>query len=256
MTASATASAGSDGLSTRQKLLLALILTGQFMAVLDASIVNVAIPTIRRDLGATGAQLQLIVASYVIAYAVLLITGARLGQRYGFRRTFLWGLAIFTVASLACGLAPTSEVLIVVRAIQGGGAALMVPQVFSLIQRNFSGPGRAQALSLWAATLALGGLVGQVLGGLLVTANILGQVGGRSSWSTSRSGSSCSSHRCACCRWIARIGRGRWTLPGSCRWPRPSSCWLCLSSWVTRKAGRPGRSPRSWPASWRSRPSA
>jgi EmrB/QacA subfamily drug resistance transporter len=175
MTASATASAGSDGLSTRQKLLLALILTGQFMAVLDASIVNVAIPTIRRDLGATGAQLQLIVASYVIAYAVLLITGARLGQRYGFRRTFLWGLAIFTVASLACGLAPTSEVLIVVRAIQGGGAALMVPQVFSLIQRNFSGPGRAQALSLWAATLALGGLVGQVLGGLLVTANILGE---------------------------------------------------------------------------------
>ncbi len=166
---------GSDGLSTRQKLLLALILTGQFMAVLDASIVNVAIPTIRRDLGATGAQLQLIVASYVIAYAVLLITGARLGQRFGFRRTFLWGLAIFTLASLACGLAPTSEVLIVVRAIQGGGAALMVPQVFSLIQRNFSGPGRAQALSLWAATLALGGLVGQVLGGLLVTANILGE---------------------------------------------------------------------------------
>ena len=175
MTAPATATAGTEGLSTRQKLLLALILTGQFMAVLDASIVNVAIPTIRRDLGATGAQLQLIVASYVIAYAVLLITGARLGQRYGFRRTFLWGLAIFTVASLACGLAPTSEVLIVVRAIQGGGAALMVPQVFSLIQRNFSGPGRAQALSLWAATLALGGLVGQVLGGLLVTANILGE---------------------------------------------------------------------------------
>ncbi len=175
MTQPEPAAIASDGLSTRQKLLLALILTGQFMAVLDASIVNVAIPTIRRDLGATGAQLQLIVASYVIAYAVLLITGARLGQRYGFRRTFLWGLAIFTVASLACGLAPTSEVLIVVRAIQGGGAALMVPQVFSLIQRNFSGPGRAQALSLWAATLALGGLVGQVLGGLLVTANILGE---------------------------------------------------------------------------------
>jgi EmrB/QacA subfamily drug resistance transporter len=164
----------SAGLSTRQKLLLALILTGQFMAVLDASIVNVAIPTIRRDLGASGAELQLIVASYVIAYAVLLITGARLGQRFGFRRTFLWGLAIFTVASLACGLAPSSQILIVVRAIQGGGAALMVPQVFSLIQRSFSGPGRAQALSLWAATLALGGLVGQVLGGLLVTADILG----------------------------------------------------------------------------------
>ena len=160
--------------STRQKLLLAVILCGQFMAVLDASIVNVAIPTIRRELGASGSDLQLIVAGYVIAYAVLLITGARLGMRYGFRRTFIWGLALFTAASFACGVAPTSQVLIVVRALQGAGAALMVPQVFSMIQRNFEGAGRAKALSLWAAALALGGLVGQVLGGVLVSANLFG----------------------------------------------------------------------------------
>lgn len=160
--------------STRQKLLLAVILCGQFMAVLDASIVNVAIPTIRRELGASGSDLQLIVAGYVIAYAVLLITGARLGMRYGFRRAFIWGLALFTAASFACGVAPTSQVLIVVRALQGAGAALMVPQVFSMIQRNFEGAGRAKALSLWAAALALGGLVGQVLGGLLVSANLFG----------------------------------------------------------------------------------
>ena len=163
-----------DRLSRRLKLVLAVVLAGQFMAVLDASIVNVAIPAIRMDLGASGAELQLIVASYVIAYAVLLITGARLGMRFGFRRTFVSGLALFTVASLACGLAPTGQALVVVRAIQGAGAALMVPQVFSLIQRNFTGPSRAQALSLWAATLALGGLVGQVLGGVLVSADILG----------------------------------------------------------------------------------
>jgi MFS family permease len=156
------------------KLLLVLILTGQFMAVLDASIVNVAIPTIRLDLRASGSDLQLIVAGYVIAYAVLLITGARLGMRFGFRTAFLWGLGLFTAASLACGVAPSSQALIVLRAIQGGGAALMVPQVFSLIQRNFTGPSRAQALSLWAATLALGGLVGQVLGGVLVSADLLG----------------------------------------------------------------------------------
>lgn len=174
MTQPASPSTTDGGLSRRQKLLLALILTGQFMAVLDASIVNVAIPTIRRDLQATGADIQLIVAGYVIAYAVLLITGARLGMRFGFRRAFLWGLGVFTVASLACGIAPSSAALIVVRAIQGGGAALMVPQVFSLIQRNFDGPARAQALSFWAATLALGGLVGQVLGGLLVTADLFG----------------------------------------------------------------------------------
>jgi MFS family permease len=162
------------GLSGRMKVLLALILTGQFMAVLDASIVNVAIPTIRLDLRASGSDLQLIVAGYVIAYAVLLITGARLGMRFGFRTAFISGLALFTAASLACGVAPTSQALIVVRAIQGAGAALMVPQVFSLIQRNFTGPARAQALSMWAATLALGGLVGQVLGGVLVSADLLG----------------------------------------------------------------------------------
>ena len=156
------------------KVLLVLILTGQFMAVLDASIVNVAIPTIRLDLGASGSDLQLIVAGYVIAYAVLLITGARLGMRFGFRTACLSGLALFTGASLACGVAPTSQALIVVRAIQGAGAALMVPQVFSLIQRNFTGPARAQALSLWATSLALGGLVGQVLGGVLVSADLLG----------------------------------------------------------------------------------
>src|SRR5438874_11228690 len=95
------------GLSGRLKVLLGLILTGQFMAVLDASIVNVAIPTIRLDLRASGSDLQLIVAGYIIAYAVLLITGARLGMRFGFRTIFMSGLAVFTAASLACGIAPT-----------------------------------------------------------------------------------------------------------------------------------------------------
>src|SRR4029077_3972596 len=95
-------------------------------------------------------------------------------MRFGYRMAFLSGLALFTSASFAWGIAPTSQALVVVRAVQGAGAALMVPQVFSLIQRNFTGPGRAQALSLWAATLALGGLVGQILGGVLVSADLLG----------------------------------------------------------------------------------
>jgi EmrB/QacA subfamily drug resistance transporter len=174
MTPTAALAQTSQRLSGRMKVLLALILTGQFMAVLDASIVNVAIPTIRLDLHASGSDLQLIVAAYIIAYAVLLITGARLGMRFGFRTAFLWGLVLFTVASFACGVAPSSQLLIVFRALQGAGAALMVPQVFSLIQRNFTGASRAQALSIWAATLALGGLVGQVLGGVLVSADLLG----------------------------------------------------------------------------------
>src|SRR5205085_1036752 len=117
------------GLTGRMRVLLALVLTGQFMAVLDASIVNVAIPTIRVDLRASGSDLQLIVAGYVIAYAVLLITGARLGMRFGFRTAFLRGLALFTAAFFACGVAPTSQVLVGVRAIQGAGAALIVPLV-------------------------------------------------------------------------------------------------------------------------------
>src|SRR5438094_10026446 len=120
-----TAAAHADhGMSGRMKVLLALILTGQFMAILDASIVNVAIPTIRLDLGASGSDLQLIVAGYVIAYAVLLITGARLGMRFGFRTAFLWGLALFTVATLACGVPPSRQSLLVVRPIERVGVEL------------------------------------------------------------------------------------------------------------------------------------
>ena len=160
--------------ASRLRWLLALLLTGQFMAILDVSIVNVATPTIRTDLEASGGALQLIVAGYTIVYAVLLITGARLGPVLGFRRTFLAGLAAFTAGSLLCGIAPTAELLILFRGIQGAGAALMVPQVFSLIQRNFDGPARARALSLWAAVIALGALIGQVLGGVLVTLDLGG----------------------------------------------------------------------------------
>ncbi|MEV0764867.1 MFS transporter [Nocardia sp. NPDC050435] len=148
--------------------ILAVILTGQFMAVLDSSIVNVAIPSIRGDLHTSGSALQLIVAGYVIAYAVLLVTGARLGDRFGQRRVFIAGLALFTVASLACGLAWNELSLIVFRFIQGVGAAAMVPQVMTLIQRTFTGTARAKALSLYSAIISGGVVVGQVLGGLIV----------------------------------------------------------------------------------------
>ncbi|MFD9128785.1 MFS transporter [Kitasatospora sp. NPDC059571] len=154
--------------------LLALVLAGQFMAVLDVSIVNVAVPTIRTDLHASGAGLQLVIAGYTIAYAVLLITGARLGARFGHRRMFRLGLAAFTAASLACGLAPGTGWLIGFRIGQGVGAALMVPQVMSLIQRTLTGPARLRALGLYSAVLAGGMAVGQLLGGLLVSADLFG----------------------------------------------------------------------------------
>ena len=153
---------------------LAVLLLGQFMAILDVSIVNVAAPTLRHDLHASGAGLQMAVAGYTISYAVLLITGARLGDRLGHGRAFRAGLAGFTLASLACGLAPTTAALVSFRLIQGMAAALMMPQVMSLIQRTFEGPARARALSLYSAVIASGAVVGQVLGGVLVSANLFG----------------------------------------------------------------------------------
>ena len=96
----------------RPGLLLAVVLTGQFMAILDVTVVNVALATLRQDLGASGAGLQLIVGGYTIAYAVLLVTGARLGDLAGHRRMFQVGLALFTLSSLACGLATSTGMLI------------------------------------------------------------------------------------------------------------------------------------------------
>jgi MFS family permease len=158
----------------RPGVILALLLTGQFMAILDVSIVNVAAPTLRADLHASGAGLQMIIAGYTISYAVLLITGARLGDRFGHGRMFRAGLAGFTAASLLCGLAPTTALLITFRLLQGVGAALMMPQVMSLIQHTFGGAARARALSLYSAVIACGAVAGQVLGGLLVSADVFG----------------------------------------------------------------------------------
>ncbi len=154
--------------------MLAVLLLGQFMCLVDVMVVNVAMPSIAASLHASGASLQLIVGGYTIAYAMLLITGARLGDRYGRRRTYLAGAGVFTAASLACALAPDSQALIGFRLVQGAGAALLVPQVFSIIQLTFTGPARARALSAYAAVLSAGAVAGLVLGGVVVTANLFG----------------------------------------------------------------------------------
>jgi MFS family permease len=160
--------------AVRTGWLLGIVLAGQFMALLDVFIVNVAAPTMRTELGTSGAELQLIIAGYTISYAVLLITGARLGGLLGHRRMYLGGLALFTAASLACGLAATSGQLIAFRLVQGVGAATMIPQVLSLIQHHFRGTERVRALGVYAAVLATGAAAGQIVGGLLVSADILG----------------------------------------------------------------------------------
>jgi MFS family permease len=160
-----------------KRWMLPVLLIGQAMAAMDTAIVNVAAPALHSDLGISGALLQMVVAGYILAYAVFLVTGARLGEIYGFRRLFLSGLSVFTLASLICGLAPTTTTLIVARVVQGIGAAMMVPQVLSLIQRHFEGQSRARAIGLYSMILGLGAALGQLLGGVIITINLMG-----SSW--------------------------------------------------------------------------
>ncbi|MDJ1136103.1 MFS transporter [Streptomyces iconiensis] len=153
---------------------MALLLAGQFMASVDLAIVNTAAPSVRERLGASDAQVALVVSGYVIAFAVLLITGARLGSVHGHRRVFMAGLGLFTVASLACGLATGPGALIAARVAQGVGAALMVPQVLSGIQLHFGARERTRALGYYALALSAGAVAGQLLGGVLVSADLWG----------------------------------------------------------------------------------
>lgn len=154
--------------------ILAILLTGQFMANVDTAVANIAAPSIGATLGASEGQVALVVSGYVVAFAVLLITGARLGSTWGYRRVFLLGLQVFTVASLACGLAPEVYSLTVARFVQGAGAALMVPQVLSGIQLYFAGRDRVEALGYFSIALSGGAVAGQVLGGLLIAADLFG----------------------------------------------------------------------------------
>jgi MFS family permease len=156
------------------QLFIGVILAGQFIANVDTAIINVATPSIGATLHASGAELQLTVSAYVLATAMLLITAARLGALYGYRRLFLTGLITFTLASLGCGIAPDVFTLIVARIVQGVGAALMVAQVISGIQRTLTGAARTRAIGVYTMTLSLSAVIGQVLGGLLITADVLG----------------------------------------------------------------------------------
>jgi MFS family permease len=154
--------------------LLGVLLMAPFLAQADATIANVATPAIETDLGASGAAVELVVGGYLIAYAVLLITGSRLGQTHGYKRLFLLGVSTFAVTSLGCGLAPNPTVLVIMRVLQGAGAALMFPQALTGIQLNFSGAARTRAISLYAIALSVGAVLGQILGGVLISADIAG----------------------------------------------------------------------------------
>ena len=153
---------------------LTVILVGVLLPMIDFFIVNVALPTIDTDLRASQPLLELVVSGYATAYALLLVLGGRLGDSLGRKRLFLAGMAAFTTTSLACGLAPTATFLVIARVAQGASAAMMVPQVLATIQAATTGEQRTRALGRYGAAGGLAAVLGQVLGGLLVSANIDG----------------------------------------------------------------------------------
>jgi MFS family permease len=160
--------------TTRRWWVLAIVVSAQFMFGVDAFIVNVAIPTIAAELQASAAEIESVIAIYLIAYATLVVTGGRLGDIHGTKNIFIAGVLGFTVTSLWCGLAQSGPELILARLAQGATAALMVPQVLATLHLLFSDSSRARAFAIYGVVLGLAGAAGFALGGLLVTLDLLG----------------------------------------------------------------------------------
>jgi EmrB/QacA subfamily drug resistance transporter len=154
--------------------MLPVILSATFMALFDFFVVNVAAPSLEHDLRAGPAALELIVGGYAFTYASGMVTGGRLGDLFGYRRLFVAGMAAFTVASLLCGLARTPGELVAARLLQGLTGAAMVPQVLALITSTFPVEERPRAMSWFGVTAGIGSIAGQVLGGLLLDADLFG----------------------------------------------------------------------------------
>ncbi|MFF4957292.1 MFS transporter [Streptomyces sp. NPDC001222] len=163
------------GASDRRRwFALAIVMTAAFMDLVDVTIVNIAIPSIQRDEGASFSQIQWITAGYALAFAAGLITGGRLGDIHGRKRLFLIGIGGFTLASALCGFAANPEMLVASRILQGAMAAMMVPQVLSIVHATFPAHERGKVFGLFGAVVGLGAVSGPLLGALLTEWNLFG----------------------------------------------------------------------------------
>jgi EmrB/QacA subfamily drug resistance transporter len=160
----------------RWRILAVTLLVG-FMALLDVTIVNIALPSIRTGLETSAGTVQWVVSGYALAFGLVLVTGGRLGDAHGRRRLMLLGLSGFILSSAAAGLAPNAEVLVAARLVQGASAGLLTPQSSGLIQSLFRGPERGTAFGLFGLTVSVSSAIGPVLGGV-----IIGGVGGDGAW--------------------------------------------------------------------------
>ncbi|MFJ4603010.1 MULTISPECIES: MFS transporter [Streptomyces] len=163
-----------SGADRRRWIALAIVMTAAFMDLVDVTIVNIAIPSIQRDEGASFSQIQWITAGYALAFAAGLITGGRLGDIHGRRRLFLLGVGGFTLASALCGFAVDPAMLVTARILQGGMAAMMVPQVLSIVHATFPAHERGKVFGLFGAVVGLGAVSGPLLGALLTEWDLFG----------------------------------------------------------------------------------
>ena len=164
---------GAEGLALGTpagRWVVAVAVAGSSMAFLDGTVVNVALPRIGRDLGASTGQLQWVLTGYLLTLASLILLGGSLADRYGRRRVFTIGVVVFTAASVCCAAAPTIEALIVARVLQGVGASLLTPGSLAMIESSFRPDHRARAIGAWSGLTGVATAIGPILGGYLVTA--------------------------------------------------------------------------------------
>ncbi|HEX3452432.1 MAG TPA: MFS transporter [Solirubrobacteraceae bacterium] len=169
MSAAAAAPVSRPALRVDPRAVLALVAVAQFMVVLDATVVNVALPTIKRDVGFSEQSLSWVLNAYTLLFGGFLLLGGRLADRLGRRRLFIAGIALFSGASLVCGLSQSEAMMLIARGLQGLGGALVSPAALSILLTTFAeGSERNGALAVWGAIAGAGGAIGLLLGGVLV----------------------------------------------------------------------------------------